>query len=184
MHLTDDERRLLLGLALESIEFGLRHQCMMSVEVFEYSDRLRSQRASFVTLHSAGELLGCIGTLRPHRALVADVAHNAYQAAFNDPRFPALTQAQLLGLDLHISVLTPLEPLAIESEEDLLAQLRPGIDGLVLEDGDVAATFLPTMWPRLQTAQRFVRVLKEKAQLPPDYWSATIRAYRYSAEEF
>ena len=117
MHLTDDERRLLLGLALESIEFGLRHQCMMSVEVFEYSDRLRSQRASFVTLHSAGELLGCIGTLRPHRALVADVAHNAYQAAFNDPRFPALTQAQLLGLDLHISVLTPLEPLAIESKK-------------------------------------------------------------------
>jgi AmmeMemoRadiSam system protein A len=157
---------------------------MMSVEVFEYSDRLRSQGASFVTLHRAGELLGCIGTLRPHRALVADVAHNAYQAAFNDPRFPALTQAQLLGLDLHISVLTPLEPRAIESEEDLLAQLRPGIDGLVLEDGDLAATFLPTMWPRLQTAQRFVRVLKEKAQLPPDYWSATIRAYRYSTEEF
>src|SRR5215813_2739012 len=184
MELTDDDRRLLRGLAFESLEFGVRHRRIVSVTVFDYPHRLQTPGASFVTLHGAGELLGCIGTLRPHRALVADVAHNAYQAAFNDPRFPALTRAQLLGLDLHISVLTPLEPLAIASEDDLLAQLRPGIDGLVLEDGDLAATFLPTMWPRLQTARRFVRVLKEKAQLPPDYWSATIRAYRYTAEEF
>jgi len=184
MALTDDERRLLRAVARESVEFGLTYRRMMSVAVSDYSDSLQAEKASFVTLRSAGDLLGCIGTLRPHRALVADVVHNAYQAAFNDPRFAPLSPAQLSGLDLHISVLTPLEPLVIESEDDLLAQLRPGIDGLVLEEGDLAATFLPTMWPRLHTARAFVRVLKEKAQLPADYWSATIRAYRYTADEF
>jgi len=184
MNLTDGDRRLLRAAALESVEYGITHHRSMTVSLLRYPDALRIEKATFVTLHSAGELVGCIGTLRPQRPLVGDVVHNAYQAAFNDPRFAPLTAAQLPGLDLHISVLSPLQRLQVESEEDLLAQLRPGIDGLLLEEGDLAATFLPAMWPRLQTARMFVRVLKEKAQLPPEHWSATIKAYRYTAEEF
>jgi AmmeMemoRadiSam system protein A len=183
MTLSDDERRLLRGAARESIEFGLVHHRSIAVAVLDYPEALRSEQATFVTLRSADELLGCIGTLRPHRPLVADVVHNAYHAAFGDPRFAPLTAAQLTGLDLHISILSLLEPLAIRSEEDLLAQLRPGLDGLLLEEGEQSATFLPAMWPRLQTPRTFVRVLKEKAQLPPDYWSPTIKAYRYTADE-
>jgi uncharacterized protein len=184
MDLTDGDRRLLRAAAFESIEYGICHRRSMTVPLRRYPDTLHVEKATFVTLHNAGELIGCIGTLRALRPLVSDVVHNAYQAAFNDPRFAPLEAAQLAGLELHISVLSPLQPLQIASEEDLLAQLRPGIDGLVLEEGDLAATFLPAMWPRLHTPQVFVRVLKEKAHLPPDHWSATIKAYRYTAEEF
>ena len=184
MTLTDEDRRLLRAAAFESVEYGVTHHRAMTVSLLRYPEALRVEKATFVTLHHAGELVGCIGTLRPHRLLVSDVVHNAYQAAFNDPRFPPLQAAQLAALDLHISVLGPVQPLEVASEDDLLGQLRPGVDGLLLEEGDLAATFLPAMWPRLPTAREFVRVLKEKARLSPDYWSATIKAYRYTAEEF
>lgn len=183
MTLTDHECQLLRDTAFGSVRYGLTHHREMDVCEADYPEALRAERATFVTLRQAGELLGCIGTLRPRRALVRDVVHNAYHAAFSDPRFAPLTPAQLPGLDLHISLLGPLEPLPVSSEDDLLARLRPGIDGLLIEAGDHVATFLPAMWPRLSTAHAFVRALKDKANLPPDYWSPTLRVFRYTAEE-
>ena len=183
MTLDEHDRRLLRTAALDSIEFGLTHGRSMTVDAQVYPPALRVEKATFVTLRHDDELLGCIGSLRPHRPLVSDVVHNAYAAAFGDPRFPALTAEQLPGVDLHISILSPLEPLAVRSEDDLLTQLRPGIDGLLLEEGDLAATFLPAMWPRLTTPHAFVRALKDKAHLPRDYWSPTLRAYRYTVDD-
>lgn len=183
MSLTDEQRQLLRDVAFDSIRFGLTHRHEMEVFERTYPAPLREERATFVTLRRHDELLGCIGTLRPRRPLVRDVAHNAYQAAFADPRFTALTAAQLNDLDLHISLLSRLERLTVAGEEDLLASLRPGVDGLLIEDGDRAATFLPAMWPRLPTPRAFLRALKEKAMLPVDYWSPTLRAFRYTAEE-
>ncbi len=181
--MTDDERQLLRSAAFDSVEFGLAHQRQMPVSELDYPESLRIEKATFVTLRNTRALLGCIGTLRPHRPLVCDIVHNAYHAAFSDPRFAPVTAEQLPGLDLHISILSPLERLDIHSEDALLAQLRPGIDGLLIEDGDLAATFLPAVWPRLATPRTFVRMLKEKAHLPADYWSTTLTAYRYTAEE-
>ena len=183
MRLTGHDSQLLRDAAFASVEFGLVHGYQMSVSELDYPTLLRTEQATFVTLRNAGELLGCVGTLRAHRPLVCDVVHNAYHAGFSDPRFPALTVEQRAGLDLHISVLSPLEPLIIRSENDLLAQLRRGVDGLLIEEEDLAATFLPSMWPRLPEPRAFVRALKEKAHLPADYWSERIRAFRYTAEE-
>jgi AmmeMemoRadiSam system protein A len=181
--LSNLERQLLRDVALAAIEFGLAHRREMPVAETDFPAALQAERASFVTLRNEGELLGCIGTLRAHRPLVCDVAHNAYHAAFSDPRFAPLSEQDLRGLDLHISLLSLLEPLQVRSEDDLIAQLRIGIDGLLIEDGEHVATFLPAMWPRLGDARTFLRTLKEKARLPSDYWSATLRASRYTAEE-
>lgn len=183
MPLSEFDCRLLRDAAFASVDFGLAHDHPMSVSALDYPPTLRVEQATFVTLRNAGELLGCVGTLRAHRPLVCDVVHNAYHAGFSDPRFPPLTVEQLPGLDLHISVLSPLEPLTIRFESDLLAQLRPGVDGLLLEEEHTAATFLPSMWPRLPEPRAFVRALKEKAHLPADYWSERIRAFRYTAED-
>lgn len=183
MTLTDHERQLLRDAAFESVRHGLTHRREMDVCEAVYPEALRAEKATFVTLRQDDELLGCIGTLRAHRALVRDVVRNAYHAAFSDPRFAPLTPEQLPGLDLHISVLSLLEPLPVTSEDDLFAKLRPGLDGLLIEDGDHVATFLPAMWPRLSSPRTFVRALKDKAHLPPDYWSLTIRVFRYTAEE-
>lgn len=183
MNITELEGQLLRDVALASVEFGLAHHREMEVSEADFPAALQGEKASFVTLRHGGDLLGCIGTLRAHRPLVRDVVHNAYHAAFSDPRFAPLSAEQLPGLDLHIAILSPLEALHVGSDDDLVAQLRPGVDGVLIEDGDRGATFLPAMWPRLGDARAFLRALKEKAHMAPDHWSPTMRAFRYTADE-
>jgi AmmeMemoRadiSam system protein A len=137
-----------------------------------------------VTLRHSGALRGCVGALDPLRALVCDVAHNAYGAAFRDSRFPALRADELAELKLQISVLSPLEPLDVHSEQALLARLEPGVDGLVLADGERRGTFLPSVWEQLPSAPDFLRELKRKAGLPAQGWSPAYRVWRYTTESF
>jgi len=117
---------------------------------------------------------------------VQDVAHNAYAAAFSDPRFPPLAalELELEGLDLHISILSPPEPMQFVSEGDLLNQLRPGEDGLILRAGVRRGTFLPSVWESLPQPQAFLQHLKMKAGLAPDFWSDEVRVERYTTEAF
>lgn len=141
-------------------------------------------RATFVTLEIGGALRGCIGVLEAIRPLVVDVARNAFAAAFEDPRFPRLTRAELPRLDIHISVLTPPEPMHFDSEADLLRQIRPGIDGLILEDRGRRGTFLPSVWEQLPKPDEFFEHLRHKAGLPGGYWSETLIVSRYTTESF
>jgi len=143
---------------------------------------LKTLRATFVTLQKQGELRGCIGRLEAARPLAEDIAGNAYSAAFEDPRFQPLHESELDGLEIHLSLLTPSEPLAFTSEQDLLDQLRPGEDGLILAEGSRRGTFLPSVWEQLTTPRQFLEHLKLKAGLPASYWSNSIKAWRYRAE--
>jgi len=178
------ERRTLLDLARSSIRHGLSHRRPQPVEPLDFPAALRAPRAVFVTLSRDGQLRGCIGHLEACQALVQDVAENAFSAAFRDPRFPPLRADELAGLEIHISVLSPPEPLPVTSEADLLRQIRPGIDGLILEDRGHRGTFLPAVWESLTLPEQFLAHLKQKAGLAPDYWSDTIRVARYTAEAF
>lgn len=112
-----------------------------------------------------------------------DVATTAFAAAFRDSRFPPVSAVELPDLDIHISLLSTPEPLALEREEDLLDILEPGVDGLVLEDPPCRATFLPQVWEVLPAPADFVRELKLKAGLSPRHWSSTLRVSRYTVEE-
>ncbi len=179
-----ESRRLLKEVARASIEHGLRHGRPLQPDPADYPPPLRERRASFVTLKRGGELRGCIGSLEAGRPLVVDVAHNAYAAAFRDPRFPPLQPEELRDLEISLSVLSPPEPLAFESEGDLLARLRPGVDGLILTDGHHRGTFLPSVWEQLPDPADFLRQLKLKAGLPPDHWSPGLRVERYTTESW
>jgi AmmeMemoRadiSam system protein A len=141
---------------------------------------LHEPGASFVTLYTGERLRGCIGTLRAHRALGEDIRANAVAAAFRDPRFAPLAREELPEVRIEVSVLSPLEPLAFADEQDLLRQLRPGVDGLVLEYGHHSGTFLPQVWEGLREPQEFLAHLKYKAGLPPDFWDEGVKAWRYS----
>jgi len=182
--MTESERSTLLEIARLSIDYGMQYGTAIPVTVADYSPALQQNGASFVTLNIHDQLRGCIGTLEAYRPLVEDVAHNAYAAAFRDPRFPRLTRHEFTELQLHISILSPTQAMAFRDEQDLLAQLRPGVDGLVLEEGNYRGTFLPQVWDSLPEPEAFLRHLKQKAGLPPDYWSRTIRLQRYTVEEF
>lgn len=180
MTLQAHQRELLLETARASIRFGLDHGRPLPVK----SDDGLLQRpgASFVTLNLDGDLRGCIGSLQAHQPLLDDVAQNAFNAAFRDPRFPPVTARELDRLDLHISILSPTTPLQFSSEQDLLRQLRPGIDGLVLSDGYHRGTFLPQVWEQLPAPEEFLAHLKRKAGLPAHHWSPTLTVERYTVD--
>ena len=180
---SESERRLLLDIARASIQHGASSGRLLDVNPKRYPITLQEHRASFVTLHKQGELRGCIGTLEPYQPLVCDVAEQAYQAAFADPRFPPVVALEIDYLELHIAVLTPPEPLHFTCEDDILNQLQPGIDGLIVEAGRQRGTFLPSVWESLPEPEDFWRQLKQKAHLAPDYWSDKLRVWRYQTEE-
>ena len=172
----------LLDIARASIRHGLATGHALPVDVAAEAAELRELRATFVTLEIAGRLRGCIGTLEAHQSLVEDVAANAYAAAFEDPRFPSVTMDEVDALQVHISVLTPPVPFPCRDEADLLACLQPGRDGLILRDGSHRATFLPAVWADLPDPKQFLAHLKRKAGLPANFWSDTLRFWRYTAE--
>lgn len=145
---------------------------------------LQQPGATFVTLTQAGELRGCIGSLEAHRALAADVAENAVAAAFRDPRFPPLSDDEFPRTRVEVSLLEPSEPLAFSDENDALARLRPGIDGVVLTHGRRRATFLPQVWESLPEPRRFMAQLKVKAGLPADFWDGQINLARYGVQKW
>jgi AmmeMemoRadiSam system protein A len=179
-----EDRQTLHTIARQSIQTGLEQQHPLVITLADYAEPLQQKRATFVTLNINQQLRGCIGTLSPYRALVDDIAHNAYAAAFSDPRFPALSQAEFTQLDYHLSILSETKPMTFNSEADLLAQIRPGIDGLILSDNNQQGTFLPSVWEQLPTAQEFLQHLKRKAGLPMDYWSNSLQVSRYTVESF
>jgi AmmeMemoRadiSam system protein A len=182
--LSGEDKATLLGVARQSIKSGLIRGCPLEVESTHYPLSLRPLRATFVTLKIDGQLRGCIGALEPRLPLVVDVAEHAYAAAFEDPRFRPLQKLEFPLLEVHISVLSPPEPIQCGAEDELLEQLRPGIDGLILRLGEQRATFLPSVWEDVRDPYVFLAQLKRKAGLPLDYWSEALELERYTTEAF
>ncbi len=168
--------RLLLALAREAVEEALG-LCRPTDCAEPW---LRDPGATFVTLRHAGRLRGCVGSVRAVRPLYDDLRANARAAALEDPRFAPLSAGELQHTAVEVSLLSPLEPLAAASEEALLALLRPGVDGLVLEADVCRATFLPQVWQQLPEPRDFVAALKQKAGLPPGWWDDGVVAWRYT----
>lgn len=174
-----DQTQALLRIARESIEHGVRHGGAATETREVLTGKLAAPGATFVTLYRQGALRGCVGSLEPRRSLGLDVHHNAYLAAFGDPRFPPLNARDMDDLALSVTLVGPLTPIAGGEESDLLAELRPGVDGLVLELGERRATFLPAVWEQLPGPRAFLEHLKHKAGLPRDFWSEGLRFRRY-----
>lgn len=173
----------LLALAERAVRLAAAGGGRLVADDADYDEVLRRPGAAFVTLKRDGGLRGCIGSPMAWRPLIEDVADNAHGAAVRDPRFAPLTERELDGLTLSVSVLTPPQPLPVNSEADLLAKLRPGIDGLIIEDQGHRALFLPAVWESLPDPRRFLAHLKQKAGMAPDHWSPSFRALTFQAVE-
>ncbi|MCK5892934.1 MAG: AmmeMemoRadiSam system protein A [Endozoicomonadaceae bacterium] len=185
--LTVEEQGQLQFIAKKSIKNGLLTGLPIALtenNLSTASVTLQSTRASFVTLMINQDLRGCIGSLNAHRSLIADVAANAFSSAFKDPRFTPLTLKELEKLSIEISVLTPLELMKVTNEQDLLNQLQPCVDGLLIDDGHHRATFLPRVWSRLPDPRLFLDQLKQKAGIPPNSWPTSIQCFRYQCDKF
>lgn len=144
------------------------------------ADWMEEPGATFVTLTLDGQLCGCIGSLEAQRPLIDDVRHNAVAAAFNDPRFEPLTKDEFAHVIIDVALLGTPEQIHFSNEEDAIAQLNPGLDGVTLEYGSHHATHLPQAWAQLPDPRGFLAHLKSQAGLPEDFWSNDIRLSHYT----
>lgn len=182
--LSKEDQQTCLQVARESIQHGLQQGTALRVNHHDYSIDLQQQLASFVTLHINEKLRGCIGALEAYQPLINDIAEHAYAAAFSDPRFTALDKNEFEQLDIEISVLGKPEPIIFENEEDLIKQIRPNIDGLIIEYGNNRGTFLPGVWEQLPDREEFLNHLKVKAGLPSQWWDNAAKISRYETFSF
>ena len=150
-----------------------------------FSQVLRTDGATFVTLTREGKLRGCIGTLEAYQPLVQDVCEHAVAAALEDYRFPPVRPDEVSYLRVEISCLTSPQALAYKDPQDMVAKLRPGIDGVVLKHGISKATFLPQVWQQLPSPEEFLDHLCMKMGASPSLWRTTkLSLSIYLVEEF
>lgn len=178
---TDNPGKILIPIARATISNALGKPYNATNEDLPW---LHEKGASFVTLTQNEQLRGCIGTLEAHRPLLIDVKANAHAAAFRDPRFSPLTAYELDSTEIEISLLSAMQPLVFSGEHDALAQLQPGIDGVVFEFGHYRSTFLPQVWEQLPDADVFMAHLKHKAGLQPSFWNEEVKLYRYAVSKW
>jgi AmmeMemoRadiSam system protein A len=175
---THEQKQILVSIARSSIQHGLQTDKPVIINPEDHDSDLQAIRATFVTLKILETLRGCIGTLEARYPLAKSVAKYAYAAAFQDPRFKSLSEDEFDKITLSISILTPAEPIEFDSDFDLIKQLNPNIDGLIIQSGQRSATFLPAVWKSLPDAEHFLSQLKAKARIRPDENLTSASRYR------
>ena len=169
------ERSLLLELAHQAIVARLERREVLPAS---YSEHLSEPRGVFTTIYSDQKLRGCVGYPAALMPLFRAVIETAQGAAFDDPRFPPLTLAEATNLQVSLSILSPLVPIAAE-------EVEVGRHGLIISHKGQRGLLLPQVpvehgWDRLTFLQQTCR----KAGIPLDAWQhgATIEAF--TAEVF
>ena len=170
-----------INIAKKTIESKLSGKSEINITSYLPYPPVDSTGAVFVTLEIDGNLRGCIGSPVAHTSLLIDLIKNSYNAAFSDPRFNPLTKEEYSKTNISISLLSNPEKIEFSDEEDLLKQLRPNIDGIIIRDGENQALYLPSVWKQLPSKKIFLNTLKQKAGMAPTHFSKTFEAYRFIA---
>jgi len=176
----DERGRILLTIARASLGEALGLGPLRSFD----EPWLREPGATFVTLRHRAKLRGCVGSLHAHRPLFDDVRANARAAAFHDTRFAPVSREELPELSFEVSLLSSPAPFEVSCEEEALARLRPGVDGLIFDCEGCRSTFLPQVWDHLREPREFLTQLKLKAGLPAAFWSSDVRLWRYTVSKW
>jgi uncharacterized protein len=183
--LTLEEQKILLRLAREAMERGVKGEALPSLDQSSLSLALREAGSSFITITLHGQLRGCIGSLNPYQSLAEDVREHAIAAALNDPRFPAVREDELNGIQIEVSRLTRPILLEYKDSDDLLSKLHPYVDGVILRDAFRRATFLPQVWKKIPEPEEFLNNLCYKMGVKHDLWrSKHFEVLTYYVEEF
>lgn len=179
------QKQFLLRVARQALETAVNGGELTPIDHSSVDEVLLRNGASFVTLTRNGVLRGCIGTLEAHQPLVDDVRDHAVAAALQDYRFPPVNPDELKEIQIEISCLTQPEELSYLNTENLLKTLRPGIDGVILQEGTRRATFLPQVWEKIPDPGEFLSNLCYKMGVSPDLWlRKKLRVWTYQVDEF
>ncbi len=172
--LSKEDGALLLELARENIlcELGKKNDNLTVLKTKVSTRVLKENRGTFVSLHKKGGLRGCIGNIEPVKTILQGVMDNAKHAAFNDSRFSPLSYKELENTTIEVSILTPPKKLDYTDADDLMAKIRPGIDGVIIKKHYHSATFLPQVWEQLKNPRAFLDQLCMKAGLSQEEWES------------
>ena len=183
--LTSEERQILLAIARQALEESTRGEPLSKLDLENLPPRLIEPGATFVTLTINQELRGCIGALEITQPLAEDVQIHAVAAGLEDYRFPPVQLDELPKISIEISRLTTPQLLEYNNAEEILKLQRPGVDGVVLKEGTLRATFLPQVWEKVPEPEKFLSMLSKKMGAPPDYWKmGRVEIFTYQVEEF
>ncbi len=182
--LTEKDKKYLLELSRKSLRHIFKHNKEYYPDENEVTEKLRQKQATFVTLTKDGKLRGCIGKLIAVLPLYKDIIKNTYSAAFSDPRFPQLSEAELKEIKIEISILSKPEKLEYKDYNDLLEKLQKSKPGVILEHGLYNGTFLPQVWEEIPDAKDFISRLTKKAGLNDDIWKERPKIFTYKVVKF
>jgi AmmeMemoRadiSam system protein A/AmmeMemoRadiSam system protein B len=179
LELSGDMQKELLALARRSIGACLKDG-KAPAQPLSPRPEFNQPAAVFVTLNIGGRLRGCIGSLEPRGTLADMVASYAGAAAFEDPRFSPVNEADLKKIDIEISVLSPLVRVGGA------AGIKEGLHGVYLVSGRRSGTYLPQVWEHFSKKEDFLSSLcAEKAGLPPGAWKEKSTVlYTYTVDHF
>ena len=173
---SDADRQRLLRIARGALAAHVAGTRMPEAELTGAVARLAG---AFVTLRADAELRGCIGHVEADEPLGVVVARSAVAAGSSDPRFPGITAAELPGLHIEISILSPLAPVSS------LADIQIGTDGLVVQLGWHRGLLLPQVATEWQwDRETFVAETCRKAGLAGDAWQKGAKIWKFQAEVF
>jgi AmmeMemoRadiSam system protein B/AmmeMemoRadiSam system protein A len=164
--LTEAEQKTLFAIAREAITARLEHRKPSVPEMTRLTPRLMQPLGAFVTITMDGDLRGCIGRFTSPEPLWEVVGTMATEAAFSDPRFPALTKTEYPSAHLEISVLGPMRK--VQS----VREIKVGKHGIYLKNGYRSGTLLPQVAvERGWTADQFLGYCaRDKAGIGWDGW--------------
>jgi uncharacterized protein len=170
--LTLDEGKYLVSLARRTIETSFSGE---KINLANASNKIKEFCGVFVTLYnfqsSRKTLRGCIGYPYPIKPLIESVIDVAYAAAFEDPRFPRLTQKELNQIVVEISVLTPPEIINVDKPSEYISKIKIGVDGLIVKRRERSGLLLPQVAKEWNwSTDEFLSQCCIKAGLPPDSW--------------
>lgn len=175
---------VMFAIAESAIIEGLRGRRPSTPSLESLTPSLREPRGVFVTLTVDDELNGCIGSLSGEEPLGQGVARHAWSAAFADPRLPALRWSDWAGLVIEVSVLSPLEEIPARTRREVIEEIRPGVDGVLISAGARRGVFLPAVWEQLPEPEDFLDHLLLKAGMSSRSWPEGMEAWRFTARKY
>lgn len=175
--LTDEEKKTLFAIVEDTLNWCVKGSAgKFSFDKYTITEKMKVPTATFVTLKIRGMLRGCIGSLQPVESMCESVHDNAVNAALRDPRFRPVTEQELPKLEVHISLLSPIVPIAS------LDEFKVGEHGIIIEKGMYRAVYLPEVaveqgWTKEQT----LASLSEKAGMDSNAWKSGARFKVFSS---
>ena len=187
--MNDNEGAFLVRTARKAIETFLGEGRKISIPK-NLEGRLREKRGVFVTVNKYEKgikcLRGCIGFPMPDAPLINALIDAAISSAVEDPRFKPLSVNELPGLTIEVSVLTPMEPVKVDSPKDYPSKIRVGLDGLLMRWQLGSGLLLPQVASEYGWgSEEFLCQASLKAGGPPDLWLLPkTKIFTFQAEIF